>query len=156
MMIDIQQLFGRQIITFNGAVELSLDYIMITEAVWMPRESQLREILVTLLQGVTNPLLKLCARPDSTICQINYQGRAQSFEAQNDSDAYGKALRYVLSRHNNTYIYGVLVGGMGSQMDNDWNIEGGTFQYHSCYVEAAGTSLAHLSPMENSWWEDTG
>ena len=54
--------------------------------------------------NLTNPLLKLSARPDSTICQINYQGRAQSFEAQNGSDAYAKALRYVLSRHNNTYI----------------------------------------------------
>ena len=59
-------------------------------------------------------------------------------------------------RNNNTYIYGVLVGGMGSQMDNDWNIDGGTFQYHSCYVEKAGLSLAHLTPMENSWWEDSG
>jgi hypothetical protein len=60
-----------------------------------------------------------------------------------------------INRNSYGNIYGALVGGMGSQMGN-WDIEGSTIQYHSCYVESAGLSLAHLSPMENSWWEDTG
>jgi len=49
-------------------------------------------------------------------------------------------------------IYGTLVGGQGSSMGN-WDIEGSTIRYHSCFVESAGLSLAHLSPMDNSWWE---
>lgn len=49
-------------------------------------------------------------------------------------------------------IYGTLVGGQGASMGN-WDIDGSTFRYHSCYVEKAGLSLAHLSPMDNSWWE---
>lgn len=52
-------------------------------------------------------------------------------------------------------IYGALVAGQGSQMGN-WDIDGTTIRYHSCYVEQAGLSLAHLTPVENSWWEDTG
>ena len=60
--------------------------------------------------------------------------------------------------HRNSFanIQGTLVGGQGSSMGNNWDIEGGTIQYHSCYVEKAGLSLAHLTPMENSWWEDGG
>jgi hypothetical protein len=104
MMIDIQQLFGHHMITFNGAVEWSLDYIMITEAVWMPRDSQLREILMTQLKDGKNPNLKLFSRPEATICRMSYQGRAQSFEAKNGSDAYGKALRFLLSKRNDSYI----------------------------------------------------
>jgi len=61
-----------------------------------------------------------------------------------------------VDRRSYSNIHGTLVVGMGSQMRNNWDIDGGTFQYHSCYVEKAGISLAHLSPMENSWWEDTG
>jgi len=58
---------------------------------------------------------------------------------------------------SNVSIQGVLVGGMGSSME-DWNLDinGSTIQYHSCYVERAGLSLAHLSPIDNSWWEDRG
>lgn len=61
-----------------------------------------------------------------------------------------------VDRRSYANIRGILVAGQGSQMRNNWDIDGGTFQYHSCYVEKAGISLAHLSPMENSWWEDTG
>lgn len=52
-------------------------------------------------------------------------------------------------------ILGTLVAGQGSQMGNR-DIDGGTFRYHSCNVERAGLALAHLTPVENSWWEDTG
>ena len=52
-------------------------------------------------------------------------------------------------------IRGALVAGQGDAMGN-LDIDGGTFQYHSCYVERAGSSLAHRMPVENSWWEDTG
>jgi len=57
-----------------------------------------------------------------------------------------------IDQKSHSTIRGTLVGGQGSQMGN-WDINGSTFQYHSCYVESAGLSLAHLSPMDNSWWE---
>ncbi len=30
----------------------------------------------------------------------------------------------------------------------------GRLQYHSCYALAAGRSLAHFEPVENTWWEE--
>lgn len=103
MMIDVQQLFGHQIITFNGAVEWSLDYIMIAEAVWIPRESQLREILFSHSQDETNPLIALDASPDLHVCQIRYRGKTKRFEAKSSSNAYGKALQYVLNQHGGSH-----------------------------------------------------
>jgi hypothetical protein len=60
-----------------------------------------------------------------------------------------------VGRDSGASILGVLVAGQGDQMGN-LDIDGGTFQYYSCYVERAGSSLAHRAPLENSWWEDTG
>ena len=46
MSIDIQILAdGIGAITFNGAVEWSLDYILTQDVVWLPTEAQLRELL---------------------------------------------------------------------------------------------------------------
>jgi hypothetical protein len=46
MSVDIQILAdGIGAITFNGAVEWSLDYILTQDVVWLPTESQLRELL---------------------------------------------------------------------------------------------------------------
>lgn len=104
MMTDVQQLFGHQMITFNGAVEWSLDYIMIIEAVWIPRESQLRELLISYLQDELNPLLTLAANPDFHVCQIRCQGKTESFEAKSGSDAYGKALQHVLNHRDDSHI----------------------------------------------------
>lgn len=49
-------------------------------------------------------------------------------------------------------LQGALVAGQGTTM-SDWDMESGNVDYHSCYVTWAGYSLAHLSPMSNSWWE---
>jgi len=57
------------------------------------------------------------------------------------------------SKDSKGNIYGVLVGGVGAAMEHRFDINGSTIQYHSCYVEKAGLSLAHLTPVENSWWE---
>ncbi len=60
-----------------------------------------------------------------------------------------------VGRDSGASILGALVAGQGDQMGN-LDIDGGTFQYHSCNVERAGASLSSLTPVENSWWEDTG
>jgi hypothetical protein len=49
-------------------------------------------------------------------------------------------------------LQGTLVTGLESPMP-DWEVESGNVDYHSCYVTWAGYSLAHLSPLKNSWWE---
>ena len=50
-------------------------------------------------------------------------------------------------------LEGALVAGQGAAMSN-WDMENGNIDYHSCYVRWAGYSLAHLSRMPNSWWEE--
>ncbi len=96
MTIDIQPLFGWQAITFNGAVEWSLDYIMTAEAVWVPTESQLRELLQERLLAEEQPAVQLLSAISGYHCQITYEGNLHEFEAPTASDAYGKALLFLI------------------------------------------------------------
>lgn len=87
--VDVQPLAdGIAAITFNGAVEWSLDYILQQDVVWLPTEAQLRSLLgdrVTALQ-----------RSDAGwICIIDHQ--VEQHEAETASDAYGMALLSVLT-----------------------------------------------------------
>jgi hypothetical protein len=50
-------------------------------------------------------------------------------------------------------LEGALVAGQGAAMPN-WDLQNGSVDYHSCYVSWAGRSLAHLSKVPNSWWEE--
>jgi hypothetical protein len=96
MMIDIHQLFGRQIITFNGAVEWSLDNIMMAEAVWMPTESQLRELVKGRLPNESDPSLQLLGQGGNYRCRITSGESTAIFKADDASDAYGMALLHFL------------------------------------------------------------
>ncbi len=49
-------------------------------------------------------------------------------------------------------LRGTLVGGLGAPM-GILVLARGNLYAHSCYVERAGLSLAHLTPLGNSWWE---
>ncbi|GMQ78462.1 MAG: hypothetical protein BMS9Abin02_0975 [Anaerolineae bacterium] len=92
MMIDFHQLFGRQIITFNGAVEWSLDNIMMADAVWMPTESQLRELVQGRLLHESDPSIQLLAHGNKYHCKFTSGESTAIFEAADASDAYGMAL----------------------------------------------------------------
>src|SRR5690349_20229284 len=41
----VQMFSGQPTITFHGSIEWALDYILLTEALWLPTETQLREQL---------------------------------------------------------------------------------------------------------------
>ena len=98
MMIDVQQLFGREIITFNGAVEWSLDNIMMADAVWMPTESQLREHVQARLLNESDPQLHLVGQEGKYRCQLLSGERAAIFEAFDASEAYGRALLHLIKK----------------------------------------------------------
>lgn len=80
---------GKPVVTFHGAMEWSLDYIAPTEVVWMPREDQLRRLLGKHFNGVTKT-------KQSYRCDIQIEGRRQSFHDPNAADAYAKALLFIL------------------------------------------------------------
>lgn len=96
MTIDIQPLFGWQAITFNGAMEWSLDYIMTADVVWVPTESQLREMLQERLLAEEQPAVQLLSAISGYNCQITYDGILHEFEAATASDAYGQALLFLV------------------------------------------------------------
>ena len=96
MTIDIQKLFGRQMITFNGALEWSLDYVLTIEAVWLPTEGQLRQRLQDYLSGEAEPAVELLSLMDGHTCRIMILGKTLEFSEARASDAYGRALLYVL------------------------------------------------------------
>lgn len=97
MTIDVQKLFGRDMITFNGAVEWSLDYIMMADVVWMPTEGQLRALLLERLMTQSQPAVTLVSYLDGFQCQIQTDDGLRTFEALTAADAYGAALLFLLA-----------------------------------------------------------
>ena len=88
--VDIQPLAdGIAAITFNGAVEWSLDYILQQDVVWVPTESQLRERL-------GDRLRELSVADGLWECTIDLEGRIERHQAQSAEDAYGTALLSVI------------------------------------------------------------
>ena len=87
---DLQVLAdGIGAITFNGAVEWSLDYILTQDVVWLPTETQLRERLGDALSGLER-------RDSGYRVTMALSGGAKTFDGPSASDAYGRALLWIL------------------------------------------------------------
>ncbi|MCB0169916.1 MAG: pilus assembly protein CpaE [Anaerolineae bacterium] len=96
MTVLVEKLHGNLAITFHGTVEWALDHVLVTELVWLPSESQLREELEKHLIGETEPSLVLISTADGYRCEIRFKGEFLAFEAFGVSDVYATALLYVL------------------------------------------------------------
>ena len=96
MTIDLQKRFGRQLITFNGALDWSLDYILTVDAVWLPTEEQLRQQIQDYLAGEPESVVELVCQMNTYTCQITILGKTLAFASEKASDAYGRALLYIL------------------------------------------------------------
>ncbi|MEU1972782.1 pilus assembly protein CpaE [Microbacterium sp. NPDC019599] len=80
-----------QILAFNGTTEWALDSVALEDALWLPREDQLREML----RGTFRTLRRL---PDTHQVEIVVGGAALVFEHPEPSDAYALALLALLRR----------------------------------------------------------
>ncbi|MCB9079472.1 MAG: pilus assembly protein CpaE [Anaerolineaceae bacterium] len=96
MTVLVEELQGNLAITFHGTVEWALDHVWVTELVWLPSESQLREELERHLVGEAEPSLVLISTSDGYRCEIRFKGEFLAFEAFGVSDVYAMALLYVL------------------------------------------------------------
>jgi len=76
-------------ITFNGAVEWSLDYILTQDVVWLPTETQLRAKMGAAFRG-------LLTTDTGYRCDVESGSTVLGFEAKNATDAYAMALRHLL------------------------------------------------------------
>lgn len=89
---------GQMVITFHGTAEWAMDDVLLSEAVWLPREDQVRELLEQRLVGEPVPAIQLAATLDGYQCTIQHRGDSHTFEAFGASDAYGAALLHVMQR----------------------------------------------------------
>lgn len=79
------------ILAFNGTTEWALDSVAQGDALWLPREDQLRE----LLRGAFRRLERA---EDTHRVEIVFGGEAATFEHPQPEDAYALALLHVLRR----------------------------------------------------------
>jgi hypothetical protein len=85
MTIEIHELPEGTIIGFNGTTEWALDDLEKDEAIWLPREDQLRELL-----GGTFRRLDRTADGYQVVATIG--GEVTEFPAETPEEAYGYAL----------------------------------------------------------------
>lgn len=100
MMANLDIFRGWPVVTFHGAAEWALDYILTAEVVWMPTEEQLRLALEDILLGELRVFLQLTRRPTDYRCSVQYKGETLHFDAPTGSEAYGRALLHVLQQRH--------------------------------------------------------
>lgn len=93
VMTYIEFFRGSPMVTFHGTAEWALDYILQTEAVWVPSETQLREMVAGYASA-----LSLEQKPDGTTLSLQLDGERLQFTAADACDAYGAALLQLLWR----------------------------------------------------------
>ncbi|MEV4735883.1 MULTISPECIES: pilus assembly protein CpaE [unclassified Microbacterium] len=91
MTIEARQTPSGTDLAFNGTTEWALDAVTLADAVWLPREDQLRE----LLRGTFRSLTRL---EDAFVVEIGIAGETIRFEHPDPSEAYGRALLELVSR----------------------------------------------------------
>ncbi|MCE0508545.1 pilus assembly protein CpaE [Microbacterium aurugineum] len=91
MTIEARQTPSGTDLAFNGTTEWALDAVTLADAVWLPREDQLRE----LLRGTFRALVRL---DDAFRVDIEIADAALSFEHPDPAEAYGRALLALISR----------------------------------------------------------
>ena len=79
------------ILAFNGTTEWALDSVALEDALWLPREDQLRE----LLRGTFRSLTRLT---DTHRVEIELAGQRLAFEHPQPEDAYALALLELVRR----------------------------------------------------------
>ncbi|MEJ3743874.1 pilus assembly protein CpaE [Actinomycetes bacterium KLBMP 9797] len=89
MTIEVHDLPEGEIIGFNGTTEWALDDVEKAEAIWLPREDQLRELL-----GGT--FRRLDREGERYRVTVRVRGEAATFEAADAAEAYGTALLYLI------------------------------------------------------------
>jgi hypothetical protein len=91
MTIETRRYPTGTILAFNGTTEWALDSVALADAVWLPREDQLRE----LLRATFRSLRRL---PDAYEVEIELDGTPRHFEHPDPAEAYGMALLALIER----------------------------------------------------------
>ena len=90
MTVEVHSLPEGRVIGFNGTTEWALDDVEIEEALWLPREDQLRE----LLGGTFRALRRSAAGYDVEMTLLDED---RTFTAETPDGAYAAALLHLLA-----------------------------------------------------------
>lgn len=90
MTIEVHTLPEGQIIGFNGTTEWAMDDVELDEALWLPREDQLRELLGGTLRALRR------AEPGWAV-DLTLLGEDRTFAAATPEAAYAAALLHLLA-----------------------------------------------------------
>lgn len=96
MTILAEALYGQPAITFHGSVEWSLDHVWVGEALWLPREDQLRDLIQAQLGSDSDWNLSLEANRAGLRCTLRRGPRLETFEGQDASECLAAALLFLL------------------------------------------------------------
>jgi hypothetical protein len=90
MTIQVHKVPEGRVIGFNGTTEWALDDVELEEAIWLPREDQLRELLGGTFRGL---------RRDAEGFEVTTEllGEQRSFEGPSAEEAYAGALLHLLA-----------------------------------------------------------
>jgi hypothetical protein len=91
MVIQVHRLPEGSVIGFNGTTEWALDDVDQDEAIWLPREDQLRTLLGGTFRGLTR------TRAGYAV-EIAVGDEPAVFEADEPEPAYGAALLHLVER----------------------------------------------------------
>jgi hypothetical protein len=96
MLATIDSLQGSPVVAFQGASEWALDAIVTSEVVWMPREDQLRQALLSGVLEFGGSAIRLENDLSGCRCHITIQGRNMVFSGDDACEAYAAALLFLL------------------------------------------------------------
>jgi hypothetical protein len=89
MTIDVHHFPAGPVIGFNGTTEWALDSLEQSEALWVPAEHQLRELLGDAFAG-------LAPTGDGYRVTIRIDGATGGYDGRDPADAYARALLHLL------------------------------------------------------------
>ena len=96
MPATVGQIQGLPMVSFEGAGEWALDYVLTGDVLWLPTEEQLRELLAARLATEPHFFLALRVSEDGYRCEILLGGQTLGFQAAEASEAYAAALLHTL------------------------------------------------------------
>ena len=91
MTIEARRYPTGTILAFNGTTEWALDSVALADAVWLPREDQLRELLRATFRSLTR-------LEDSFEVEVAIAGDVHRYEHPDAAEAYGLALLELVGR----------------------------------------------------------
>lgn len=89
--VEAHEYSSGTVLGFNGTTEWALDSVDVTDALWLPREDQLRDLLRAAFRALERT-------DDGYTVAIELDGTARSFSSVSAPEAYGLALLAVLER----------------------------------------------------------